>query len=333
MTCHTSGLLVILALGLLMPPFTSGAQSPAKLPRIGVLWQGDIPRYEQAFRQGLQEQGYIEGRTILVEYRVVGWHSTRASELAAELVHLDVDLIFASTGPIAQAAQQAAQRVNRMIPIVFGPTIDPVGTGLVTGLARPGGNMTGLGLLDPEFRAKHLEILKEAFPHVSRVAWLASPPSFPGGWAWRALSVIEHAAQALGIELVRLEVQGPDALESVFNLVRAMEAEAIMVALNPLFTAERRQIVDLVAKSRVPAIYGDALFIEDGGLMAYGPSMADLYRRAAALVAKVLRGTNSADIPVEQPMHLKLIINLKTAQALGLTLPPSFLFRADEVIK
>jgi putative tryptophan/tyrosine transport system substrate-binding protein len=332
MTCHTSGLLVILALGLLMPPFTSGAQSQAKLPRIGVLWEGDMPRYEQAFRQGLQELGYIGGRTILVEHRVVKWHSTRASELAAELVRLDVDLIFANTGPAAQAAQQAAQRVNRMIPIVFGPIHDPVGIGLVTSLARPGGNMTGLVLLDPEFRAKQLEILKEAFPHVFRVAVLASPTWFPG-WGARALPVMEHAAQALGIEVVPLEVQGPDALEAVFNVVRAMEAEAIMVPWNPLFIAERRQIVDLVAKSRLPAIYGDALFVEDGGLMAYGPSVADLYRRAATLVAKVLRGSKPADIPVEQPTHLKLIINLKTAQALGLTLPPSFVFRADDVIK
>jgi len=332
MTCHTSGLLIILALGLLMAPFTSGAQSPAKLPRIGVLWQGDIPRYEQAFRQGLQEEGYIEGRTILVEYRAIEWHFKRASGLAAELVRLDVDLIFASTGPAAQAAQQAAQRVNRMIPIVFGPTHDPVGTGLVTSLARPGGNMTGLVLHDSEFRAKHLELLKEAFPHVSRVAMLASPTWFPA-WTARALPVMEHAAQALSIEVVPLEVQGPDALEYVFNLVRAMDAEAITVPWNPLFLAERQRIVDLVAKSRLPAIYGDALFVEDGGLMAYGPSVADLYRRAATLVAKVLRGTKPADIPVEQPMYLKLIINLKTAQALGLTLPPSFLFRADEVIK
>jgi putative tryptophan/tyrosine transport system substrate-binding protein len=332
MTCHTSGLLIILALGLLMPPFTSGAQSPAKLPRIGVLWQGDIPRYEQAFRQGLQEQGYIEGRTILVEYRVVEWHFKRASELAAELVRLDVDLIFASTGPAAQAAQQAVQRANRMTPIVFGPTHDPVGTGLVISLARPGGNTTGLVLHDPEFRAKHLEILKEAFPHVSRVVGLSSPTWFPG-WGAIALPVMVQAAQALGIEWMRLDVQGPDALENIFNYVRAMDAEAITVPWNPLFIAERRQIVDLVAKSRVPAIYGDALFVEDGGLMAYGPSVADLYRRAATLVAKVLRGTKPADIPVEQPMHLKLLINLKTAEALGLTIPPTLLFQADEVLR
>jgi putative ABC transport system substrate-binding protein len=138
-------------------PLTAEAQSPAKVPRIGVLWQGNIPHYEQAFRQGLQEQGYLEGRTILVEYRVAEWHFTRVSELAAELVRLDVDLLFASTGPAAQAAQQAARHGNRMIPIIFGPTHDPVGTGLVTSLARPGGNMTGLVLLDPEFRAKQLE--------------------------------------------------------------------------------------------------------------------------------------------------------------------------------
>jgi putative ABC transport system substrate-binding protein len=332
MTCHTSGLLIILALGLLMAPFTSGAPSPAKLPRIGVLWQGDMPRYEQVFRQGLQELGYIEGRTILVEHRVIEWHSMRASELAAELVRLDVDCIFASTGPAAQAAQQAAQRVNRIIPIVFGPTHDPVGMGLVTSLARPSGNMTGLVLLDPEFRAKQLEILKEAFPHVSRVAMLASSTWFPG-WVVRGLPVVKHAAQVLGIELVPIEVEGPDALESVFNYVRTMDAEAITVPWNPLFIAERQRIVDLVAKSRLPAIYGDALFVEEGGLMAYGPSVADLYRRAATLVAKVLRGTKPTDIPVEQPTHLKLIINLKTAEALGLTLPPSFLFRADEVIK
>jgi putative ABC transport system substrate-binding protein len=335
MTCHTSGLLIILALGLLLAPFTSGAPSPAKLPRIGVLWQGNMPRYEQAFRQGLQEHGYFEGRTILIESRADEWHFTRAAELAAELVRLDVDCLFANTGPAAQAAQQAAQRVNRMIPIVFGPTHDPVGTGLVTSLARPGGNMTGLVLFDPEFRAKQLEILKEAFPQVSRMAWLVDPiwlHWFPGKDT-TALPVIEHAAQVLGIELVRVDVRGPDALESVFNVVRAMEAEAITMTWNPLFVAFRHQIVDLVAKNRVPAIYGDAVFVEDGGLMAYGPSVADLYRRAATLVAKVLRGTKPADIPVEQPTHLKLIINLKTAQALGLTLPLSFLFRADEVIK
>jgi putative ABC transport system substrate-binding protein len=332
MTCHTSGLLVLLTLGLLMAPFVSDAQVPAKLPRIGVLWQGDIPRYEQAFRQGLQEQGYLEGQTILVEYRVAEWHFTRASELAAELIRLDVELLFASTGPAAQAAQQAAHHVNRMIPIIFGPTHDPVGTGLVTSLARPGGNMTGLVLLDPEFRAKQLEILKEAFPHVSRVAGLASPSWFPV-WAARARPAMQHAAQALGIELVLHNVRGPDALESAFTSVRAMNAEAITVPWNPLFIAERQRIVDLVAKSRLPAIYGDGLFVEDGGLMAYGPNVADLYRRAATLVAKVLRGTKPADLPVEQPTHIKLIINLKTAHVLGLTVPPSLLFRADEVIK
>jgi putative tryptophan/tyrosine transport system substrate-binding protein len=333
MTRRRIGFLLTLALGLLVPSFTSGAQSPAKLPRIGVLWQGDMPRYEQAFRQGLQELGYVEGRTILVEHRVVEWHSTRASELAAELVRLDVDLIFASTGPTAQAAQHAAQRVNRMIPIVFGPTQDPVGIGLVSSLARPGGHMTGLVLQDPEFSAKRLEILKEAFPHVSRVALLTASPTWFPAWAARGWPVMEQAAQALGINLMPLEVRGPDALESVFNVVRAMEAEAITVSWNPLFIAEHQRIVELVAKSRLPAVYGDALFVEDGGLMAYGPSVADLYRRAATLVAKVLRGTRPADIPVEQPMHLKLIINLKTAQALGLTLPPPFLYRADEVIR
>lgn len=222
--------------------------------------------------------------------------------------------------------------MNRIIPIIFGPTHDPVGTGLVANLAQPGGNITGLVLLDPEFRAKQLEILKEAFPHVARVAWLASPTWFPS-WAARAGPAIEHAAQVLGIELVPFDVRGPDELESAFNYVRAMDAEAIMVPWNPLFIAERQRIVDLVAKSRLPAIYGDVLFVEDGGLMAYGPSVADLYRRAATLVAKVLRGTKPADIPVEQPTHVKLVINLKTAQALGLTLPPSLLFRADELSK
>jgi putative tryptophan/tyrosine transport system substrate-binding protein len=164
------------------------------------------------------------------------------------------------------------------------------------------------------------------------VAWLASPTWFPG-WAARVLPVMEHAARVLGIKLVPLEVQGPDALESVFNDVRAMDAEAITVSWNPLFIAERQRIVDLVAKSRLPAIYGDGLFVEDGALMAYGPSVADLYRRAAALVAKVLRGTKPADLPVEQPTTYELVINLKTAQALGLTIPPSLLFQADEVIR
>jgi putative tryptophan/tyrosine transport system substrate-binding protein len=331
MTRCRIGRLVPLTLGRLAASLTA-APPPGQLPRIGVLWQGDISRYAEAFRQGLQEQGDIEGQTILVESRVAEWHFKGASELAAELIRLDVDLLFASTGPAAQAAQHAAQRVNRMIPIVFGPTHDPVGTGLVTSLARPGGNMTGLILLDSEFRAKQLEILKEAFPQISRVAWLASPTWFPG-WAMRAWPAMDHAAQVLGIELVPHDVRGPDALESVFNYVRAMGAEAITVPWNPLCIAERQRIVDLVAKSRLPAIYGDALFVEDGGLMAYGPSMADLCRRAATLVAKVLRGTKPADIPVEQPTHIKGIINLKTAQVLGLTLPPSLLFRADEVIK
>jgi putative tryptophan/tyrosine transport system substrate-binding protein len=300
-----------------------------------VLWQGDIPRYEQAFRQGLQEQGYIEGRTILVEYRATEWHFTRAPELAAELIRLDVDLIFASTAPAAQAAQQAAQQANRTIPIVFGPTHDPVGTGLVASLARPGGDLTGLVLLDPEFRAKQVEILKEAFPDVSLVASLASPTWFPG-WAARVWPAMEAAAHALGIQLMRLDVHDPDELEYAFyafTVVTWGRAAAITVPWTPLFIAERQRIVDLVAKSRLPAIYGDALFVEEGGLMAYGPSVADLYRRAAGLVAKVLRGTKPADIPVEQPMHVKLIINLKTAQALGLTIPPTLLFQADEVIR
>jgi putative tryptophan/tyrosine transport system substrate-binding protein len=354
MGLRTVAIIFCLALGILSMPLASDAQQSAKVPRLGYISPGDVPRYDNAFLQGLQDQGYIvpgeipryddalwrgllkrgyfAGQKIRIEARATNGHFERAPELTAELVRLNVDVIFAVPARLAKAAQQAVQNANKAIPIVFGPQYDPVAFGLVASLARPGGNMTGLGFIDPEFEAKRLEILKEAFPQISRVAYLTNPAWYPD-YFLKSTPVMEAAARAMGMRLETFEVNTPKDLEDAFAEITRRGAEAIVLSLNPLFVAERQRIMDLVAERRLPATYGDAIFVEEGGLMFYGTPFAPWMRHAAALVAKILRGANPADIPVEQPTTFKLIINLKTARALGLTIPNEVLFRADEVIR
>jgi putative ABC transport system substrate-binding protein len=277
-------------------------------------------------------RGYFAGQKIRIEVRATGEHFERAPELTAELVRLDVDVIYAIPALLAKAAQQAVQNANKTIPIVFGPEYDPVGSGFVESLAHPGRNMTGLALADPEFEAKQLQILKEAFPRISRVAYLTNPAWYPQ-YVLKAKAEMETSARVLGVRLETIEINTPNDLKNVFAEIARRRTEAIVVSASPLFFSERHRILDFVAKHRLPATYGDALFVEDGGLMFYGAPLAERKRHAAALVAKILTGTNPADIPVEQPTTFKLIINLKTARALGLTIPKEVLFRADEVIQ
>jgi putative ABC transport system substrate-binding protein len=351
---RTAALLGALALCIVVAPLASDSEPPAKIPRIGYLSPGDLPYLGNAFLQGLQDQGYIapgeiphydaafwrglvqrgsfKGQRIRIEIRATDGHFERAPELAADLVRLDVDLIAAFSSLCIKAAREAVQRANKPIPIVFGPERDPVGEGLVASLARPGGNMTGLATPDPEFDAKRLEVLKETFPRLSKVAYLTDPVWHPG-YFLRAKPAVEAAARAMGLRLETIEVRTPEDLEGAFKRIVARRAEAILVMVNSLLLPQRHRIVAFAAKRRLPALYGEAMFVEAGGLMFYGSPFVDLERRSAAVVAKILKGAKPADIPVEQPMQFKLIINLKTAKALGLTIPQSVLLRADEVIR
>jgi putative ABC transport system substrate-binding protein len=268
----------------------------------------------------------VEGQNIVIEYRWGEGKGERLPTLAAELVRLKVDLIVASGTQAIQVTKQA----TNTIPIVMPASSDPVGTGLVTSLSRPGGNITGLSLLAPELSGKRLELLKEAVPGLSRVAilWQGDHQG-----AILAMQETEAAGRVLGVQLQSLEVRGPNDFERAFEAATREGAEALIVLSSAFFIAERRRIAALVTKSQLPAMFPDRPDAEAGGLMCYGPSIPDLYRCAAAYVDRMLKGANPAELPVEQPTIFKLVINLKTAQALGLTIPPTLLFQADEVIR
>ncbi len=322
-------LLVALGLGLLAAPLAAEAQQPAKVPRIGFL--GGSPatgfpnNYLEAFRQGLRELGYVEGRNITIEYRWAEGKYDRLPALAAELVQLKVDVIFAFATPPSQAAKQA----TKTIPIVM-LAADAVEQGLVASLARPGSNITGLSVQAPELGGKQLQLLKQVVPRASRVAilWNTANP-------YTALVVreTEAAARTLGVQLQSLPVRGPEEFEGAFEAATRGGAAALLTVGDVLTIAHRTRIVALAAKSRLPAMYTFREFVDDGGLMAYGANLADLSRRAATYVDKILKGAKPGDLPVEQPTKFELVINLRTAKALGLTIPQSVLIRADEVIQ
>jgi putative ABC transport system substrate-binding protein len=321
-------LLTSLAGALTVSPGVS-AQPVGKVPRVGILW-GYSPSVAsplgQAFRQGLREAGYVEGQSILVEERWAEGSFDRLPSLAADLIHRKVDIILAVSTPAAQAAKQA----TRTIPIVITNVSDPVDSGLVPNLARPGGNITGLSLMHPELSAKRLALLKEISPKISRVAVLWSP-STP---AYRTLlRETETAARPLGLHLNTLEVRGPTGVETAFATIARERVSALLVLPDATFRNQHRQIIDLAAKSRVPAMYWSRELVEAGGLMAYGDNISDMQRRAAVFIDKILKGAKPADLPIEQPAKLELVINLKTAKALGLTIPPSLLARADQVLE
>jgi putative ABC transport system substrate-binding protein len=318
-----------LAISLLAAPLAADAQAPAKVPRIGFLLPlapTDNPYLLEAFRQGLRELGYVEGQTITIEYRFAEGRAERLPALAAELVRLKVDVIVTGGPPAPEAAKQA----TGTIPIVFAVAGDPVHEGLVANLARPGGNITGLASIAPELVGKQLEMLKEVVPKVSRVAVLQnrSNQTYPN-----RLRQAEGAAKALGVQLHIAQAGTPPEIDAAFAAMRSQRAGGVLVLRDPLFLTQRTQIAALAAKSRLPAVYGFREQAEAGGLMSYGASVPIMYRRAATYVDKILKGAKPADLPVEHPTKFELVINLKTAKALGLTIPPSLLQRADEVIQ
>src|SRR3990167_2088072 len=306
------------------------AQQPSKIPRIGYLGGASpaaISARVEAFRQGLRELGYIEGKNIVIEWRSAEGKPERMSELATELVRLKVDLIVSPGGaPTTRAAKEATVT----IPIVMAQDGDPVGSGFVASLARPGGNITGLSTLAPEISGKQLELLKEIVPRLSRAAVLGTSTR-PG--TAQQLRETELAAGALGVKLQYLDVLGPKDIETAFRAASKGRADAVLVLGGPLFTFQRTQFVELAAKSRLPAIYPSPEFVEAGGLMTYSVSRTDLHRRAATYVDKILKGAKPADLPVELPMKFEFMINLKTAKQIGLTIPPNVLARADKVIR
>ena len=318
----------------LAAPLAAGAQPAGKVFRIGFLVLGSLESDDRrpsllAFRQALRERGYVEGRNIIVEYRAADGKTDRLPALANELVGLKVDLIVAAATPCARAARQA----STTIPIVAPNMADPVQDGLVASLARPGTNVTGSTFLGPELVPKRLALLKEVLPGASHIGVLWHPGAFGERTMDDMVKETEAAARRLGVQLQFAEVRRPDELDRAFSTLARARAAALLVFPSVMLFNERRRIVALAAQSRLPAMYQSREFAELGGLSAYGSSITDGYRHAAVYVDKILKGAKPGDLPVEQPTKYELVINLKTAQALGLTIPRSLLRRADQVIE
>jgi ABC-type uncharacterized transport system substrate-binding protein len=308
-------------------PLAARAQEPGKAARIGYLAIRAPMSADEALLQALRELNWIEGRNIVIERRFSAGNFDRLREFAAELVRLKVDAIVA----VASAGTQAAKDATASIPICFVNAGDPVGQGFVMSLARPGGNVTGVSFdASPDITAKQLQLILETVPKASRVAvlWNPTSPFLRSYW-----SVAQAAAPALGVVLQSLEVQDASQYETAFKAIGRDRADALVVLSDSFATFHRARIAELAAEHRLPVLYGHRQYVEAGGLMSYGPSLFDVYRRAAAYVDKILKGTRPADLPVEQPTKYELVINLKTAKALGLELPPTLLARADEVIE
>jgi putative ABC transport system substrate-binding protein len=316
--------IVSLILALLAAPLAAEAQQAGKVYRIGFLRVGPPPAaWIEGLRQGLRELGYLEGRNMVIEFGLAS-SAAQVPDVAAELVRLKVDVIVASGTPSLLPAREAAGK----IPVVFVAAIDPVATRLVASLARPGGNVTGMTAMQADITGKRLQLLRELLPNLSRIALMVRATSQAN-----ALYVqeTESAARALGVQVQILTPRGPGDIEG--TITAAQGASALVVADDAVFTTHRARIAALALKSRLPTACGIRNLVEVGGLMAYGPHYADLYRRAATQVHKILTGAKPADLPIEQPTKFELVINLKTAKALGLTIPPSVLARADEVIE
>jgi len=315
---------VLLAAGVI-----AEAQQAGKAPRIGFLIGSSpaaIAARIEAFRQGLRDLGYVEGKNIVIEWRYAEGKLDRLPALAAELVRLKIDIIC--TG--SPATTRAAKEATVTIPIVMAQDTDPVANGFVASLARPGGNITGLSTLAPELSGKQLELLKETVPRLSRMAVLGNS-TVPGNA--QALKEMELAAGAFKVQLQYVDVLDLKDIETAFRAVSKGRADAVLVLGNPIFLSQRIQITDLAVKSRLPAIYERPEYVDDGGLMTYGVNINELYRRAATYVDKILKGAKPADLPVEQPMKFEFIVNLKAAKAIGLTIPPNVLVRANRVIR
>jgi putative tryptophan/tyrosine transport system substrate-binding protein len=320
-----------LAGALLAAPLAAEAQQAGKVWRIGSLNTSPIPVPDQnpiwdAFRYRLRELGYIEGQNLTIEYRTTGGPADRLPDLAVELIRLNVDVIVV---PATQAALVAKQ-ATRTIPIVLAAGVNPVETGLVKSLARPGGNLTGLSVSGGEVSGKRLELLREVIPKVSRVAVLLDPTNPAHAVFWKDT---ERAAEKLHLRLQRVTARAPEEIEAAFWAMAKARAEALVVFTEPMLYAQRDRLADLAARNRLPTINMIKGHAEAGDLIAYGPDYRDLYRRVAEIVDKILKGAKPADLPIEQPTKFELVINLKTAKALGLTIPQSLLLRADQVIE
>ena len=309
-------------------PFAARAQQPSKVYRIGFLWDSPDAFLDalEAFRQGLRDLGYVEGRNIVIEYRWAEGKPERMRELAEELVRLKVDVIMAPSSIYTAAAKRATST----IPIIFLSHADPLGSSHVASLARPGSNITGLSLMMTETNVKGLELLKEAVPGISRVAVIfdpATPSHGPG------LKAVKAAGPALGFRVQPVPVRSATEYDSAFTTIVGERADAVLVLSTPLFIAGAKRLAELCLAHKLPSLFGPKHHVQEGGLMSYSPDRADLWRRGAIYVDKILRGIDPADLPVQQPTKFELAINLKTAKSIGLTITPAFLARADEVIE
>ena len=319
--------------GLLAAPLAAEAQQAAKIARIGYLSPNlaTSPHLREAFRQGLRDLGYVEGRNLVIEYRSAEGKRERLPALAAELVALKVDVIVTEAGNTV--VPLAAKQATRTLPIVFASAADPVGSGLVTSLARPGGNVTGLSNLTAELIGKRLELLTQAVPGVGQVAVLWLPGALGERTEKEMLTEAEVAARGLGVRLQFVETRDPADFDRAFSDMTRARAGALTLLPSNMFVREHRRLVDLAARHRLPTVYALREFVDAGGLMSYAASLTDSSRRAATYVDKILKGAKPGDLPVEQATKFELVINLKTAKALGLTIPPSLLQQADQVIE
>jgi putative ABC transport system substrate-binding protein len=324
------GMIASLSLVLLAGPLVASAEAP----RVGYLSMRsrsdpEVQALRDAFQQGLREHGYIVGQTLIIEPRFADGRLERLPELAAELVRLKVHLIFAETTPAARAAKQA----TATIPIVFNPIADPVSAGLVASLARPGANVTGLTQMAPELDGKRLELFKEAVPAMTRVGVLFQPGVPSEATVRIMLEETATAARAARVEVQRVEAHGPKDLDGPFAALSPDRVGGLIVLPSPMFLSERRRVVELTTENRLPGMFFSSEFVDAGGLMSYGPNFLELWRRAAVYVAKILKGAKPSELPVEQPTRFELVINLKTAKALGLKIPQSVLLRAERIIQ
>jgi len=322
--------LLALALNLAVAATATWAQQTNKIPVVGILMvaAGPDDALNEALREGLRELGYVEGRNIRIEFRTAQGHLDRLPSLAEELVQLKADVIVVPT-PLGA---QALRRATSTIPIVVA-LFDPVASGLVTNLAHPGGNVTGLSSMSSELRAKRLQLLKETIPRLARVAVLWNPAMIPTPLQTTFVEDLKAAARSLSIELTFVVAQTPEEFNAAFSAVSRARAQALYLLESPLFYVHRMTLAKLALKARLPAIHGTRTFVDEGGLMSYGANFADQMRRSAGYIDKILKGAKPGDLPIEQPTNFELVVNLKTAKALGITIPQSILLQADEVIK
>jgi len=314
---------------LLAVSFPAAAQQPKKVPRIGILLPNPpavSPQLVKAFHQGLRELGYVEGRSIVIEYRFGEGKSDRYPDLAAELVQLRVDVIVTASTPAIEVIKNATST----IPIVMAASADPVGSGLIASLDHPGGNITGLTMLSPELSGKRLELLRETVPRLSRVAVVWNPRNRSSAASWKENQL---AAQGLKMQLQSIEMRGPSDFHNLPDALVRGRFQALNVIRDPLIGAHLKWVLEFAAKTRLPAIYETEEYVDAGGLMSYGTNHPDLYRRAAYFVDRILKGAKLSDLPVEQPTKFEFVINLKAAKEIGVTIPPGVLMWADRVIK